>query len=157
MGRACLGPCHDRRMLKRAGIALAVFAAVIGVTLLTDRQLSKGSVTTRDGATLIEDNRRRMLGTESIAGVGFSGVLSLSPKGCVGTTSPSGIFAPIIWQHGSALVSTDPLKVKFAGRTYREGEKIDAGGFEGTASNEAYRNDIPKSCEADKYFYLRSE
>jgi hypothetical protein len=144
-------------MLTRAGWSIAAFVAVVGLLLLVDWQLSKGSVTTRDGVTLLEDNRLRLFQSEAIAGVGFGGRLSVSPEGCVGTTSPTGVFASIIWQHGTSLVSTDPLRVKFAGRTYREGDAIEAGGFEGTASGEAYRTHIPKACEANNYFYLRDD
>ncbi|MEV7396383.1 hypothetical protein [Aeromicrobium sp. NPDC092404] len=144
-------------MSKRAVLVLAALAGLIGPALLVDWQLSKGSVTTRDGVTLIEDNRARLFESVSVAGMGFTGNLAMSSEGCVGTISPTGVFASIIWQHGTSLVSTDPLTVQFGGRTYREGDEIESGASEGSASGETYESDIPDSCEADQYVFVTEE
>lgn len=148
-------------MKHRTGKAVVVILLILIFVAVIDWHTSKGGVVTKDGITLIEDDRLRLFGSENVAGYGLSGSLATLPGGCVGLTAiidDSQVSFPVIWEHGTELVSGDPLRVKFGGRTYSEGDDI-SGGSKGryTAVNEAFFDQIPDSCRAKKYDHFRAD
>lgn len=149
-------------MLKQTRVAVAIIVVIPALTLLVDWQLSRGSVVTKDGVSLVEDNRLRMFESAAFGGVGITGDLTVLPNGCVGLTmGPSDgpiVSSPVIFKHGTQLLSGKPLRVKFGGRTYTEGAEISGGGNLGTsASDEAFFDQIPKSCRDGKFIRIGAD